>query len=157
MYNPDATMEMTATMPAPVAVIDILNGLLEGEQVSLFRFLGEGSPYLSRGAAELRRPLLDAVETNARHTKELGYLIQDLGGVPSPRAVKLEEQYLAYLNARFLLPKMLEEKRLTVQRYQNAIKALGAAAVEVTAMLREHLSEHVHQLRIFERLGAGRG
>lgn len=156
-FNPDAIMETTATMSAPVAVIDILNGLLQGEQSSIFRFMGEGSPYLSRAAAELRRPLLDSVETNARCTHELGFLIQDLGGVPSPRAVKVDEQYLAYLNAKFLLPKMLDEKRLTVQRYQNAIKAIGDAQPQVTRLLQAHLAEHVGQLRTFERLSASRG
>jgi len=144
----------SATMPpsAPVAVIDILNGLLEGEQSSVFRFMNEGSPYLSRAAAELRKPLREAVETNAAHINEMGLLIQDLGGVPSPRAIRFEEQYLAFLNAKFLLPKLLEDKRLTVQRYENALKALGKADANVSAMLRAHLEEHLQQLQMLERL-----
>ena len=53
--------------PAPVAVVDVLNSLLEAEQNSVFRFLGEGSPYLSRATAEIRRPLEQMVDTSHRH------------------------------------------------------------------------------------------
>ncbi len=141
-------------MSAPVAVIDILNGLLEGEQSSVFRFMGEGSPYVSRAAAELRKPLREAVEANAAHINELGLLIQDLGGVPSPRSNRFEEQYLAYLNVKFLLPKLLEDKRLTVQRYENALKALGKADANTSAMLQAHLAQHREQLRMLDSLAS---
>src|SRR5437773_1512468 len=41
----------SATMTSPpVAVVDALNSLLEAEQSSVFRFMGEGSPYLSRAS-----------------------------------------------------------------------------------------------------------
>ena len=32
----------------PVAVVDALNALLEAEQNAIIRFMGEGTPYLSR-------------------------------------------------------------------------------------------------------------
>src|SRR5690349_5775815 len=118
-------MATLSTMPAtPAAVVDILNGLLESELASVFRFMGEGSPYLSRATAEVRRPLSEMVQTNQRHVMELGQLIDSLGGVPIPRPLRAEEQYLAYLSLKFLLPKLVTEKQLTIQRYLNAQRAL---------------------------------
>src|SRR5688500_19254635 len=67
---------------APVAIIDALSALLDSEAHSVFRFMGEGSPYLSRATAEVRRPLQQMVETNQRHVSELAGLIDRLGGVP---------------------------------------------------------------------------
>src|SRR5215475_182166 len=100
-------MTMTA---APAAVIDVLNGLLEAEQNSIFRFMGEGSPYLSRATAEVRKPLNDMVLANQRRTLELAELIDRLGGVPMPASVIPEIQYLAFLTIKFLLPKLANEK-----------------------------------------------
>ena len=48
------------TMPPPVAVVDALNSLLEAEQGSVFRFMGEGSPYLSRASADGRSGSISA-------------------------------------------------------------------------------------------------
>src|SRR5882762_78506 len=102
---------------APVAVIDALNSLLEAEQGSIFRFMGEGSPYLSRASADIRRPLQQMVETNDRHSAELYALIDHLGGIPRDRAIRLEEQYLAFLSLKFLLPKLVAAINLTSRRY----------------------------------------
>src|SRR3954469_25224389 len=97
---------------SPVAVIDALNGLLEAELNSVFRFMGEGSPYLSRASAAVRQPLLDMVQENQTHVMELAAMIDHLGGIPLPRSIQPEEQYLAFLNLKFLLPKLAEAKRL---------------------------------------------
>src|SRR5947209_7667202 len=91
---------------APVAVIDALNSLLEAELNSVFRFMGEGSPYLSRAAAEVRRPLAQMVASNQHNVENLGAIIEALGGVAVPRSIDPEEQYLAFLSLKFLLPKL---------------------------------------------------
>src|SRR5947209_5437518 len=91
--------------PAPAAVIDVLNSLLEAEVNSIFRFMDESYPYLSRATVEVRRPLTEMVQTNQRQAGELSELIESLGGYPAPRSVAPEEQYLAFLSLKFLLPK----------------------------------------------------
>jgi bacterioferritin (cytochrome b1) len=146
-------MVLTATMPAaPVAVVDVLNGLLEGEMASIFRFLEQGTPYLSRTTAEIRQPLHEIVETTHRHIGELHGLILDLGGVPIPSALHPEEQFLAFLSLKFLLPKLVEAKRFVIQRYENALKAIrGAAAPQVIALLEQHLDTHRRQLQVLEQ------
>src|SRR5678815_3971171 len=133
----------SATMPsAPVAVVDALNSLLEAEQSSVFRFMGEGSPYLSRATADVRRPLQQMVEANTRHVDALGSMIGTLGGYPAPRPVRPEEQYLAFLSLKFLLPKLVDEKSLIIQRYDNALRAMPDAPSQVTRLLRSIQAEH---------------
>src|SRR5689334_5772634 len=107
-------MPATSTMPAPVsvAVVDALNSLLEAEQGSIFRFMGEGSPYLSRASGDVRRPLQQMVDTNRRHVGQLWRLIEELGGEPRTGGLQPEEQYLAFLSLKFLLPKLVEAKKL---------------------------------------------
>src|SRR5438552_15961538 len=116
----------SATMTSPpVAVVDALNSLLEAEQASVFRFIGEGSPYLSRATAEVRRPLQEMVVGVHRRAGQLADLIESLGVVPTPQAaIRSDEQYLAFLSLKFLLPKLLQEKRLGLARYENAIATL---------------------------------
>jgi hypothetical protein len=154
-----ATTRPTITRPmassAPAAVIDVLNGLLEAELNSVFRFMDEGTPHLSRATADVRRPLAEMVETNRRHSAQLARLIESLGGYPLPRSIRPEEQYLAFLSLKFLLPKLANEKRLTIQRYENALKSLGKTAPpDVTSLLMTHIAEHRRDAEILDRAGA---
>ena len=146
-------MVTSATMPqsAPVAVIDALNGLLEAELNSVFRFMDEGSPYLSRATVEVKRPLEAMVQTNHRHAVELADLIESLGGYPVPRSIRPEEQYLAFLSLKFLLPKLAKEKQFTIERYENALRAIGNGRPEVTAVLRDHMATHRRDLDVLNR------
>ena len=134
-----------------MAVIDALNSLLQAELGSVFRFMGEGSPYLSRATADTRRPLIEMVEANERHAREIARAIQELGGEPAVRGVRPEEQYLAFLSLKFLLPKLVEEKKLILRRYENAEKAVqGGAPQWVAQMLRTQEAEcrgHLEQLK----------
>lgn len=139
---------------APAAVIDALNGLLEAELNSVFRFMDEGSPYLSRATVEVKRPLAQMVETNQRHAGDLAELIESLGGYPLPRSIRPEEQYLAFLSLKFLLPKLANQKQLTIEGYENALGAIGAAHREVTDLLRAHISTHRHDLELLLRAAA---
>ena len=149
-------MVTSATMPqsAPVAVIDALNGLLEAELGSVFRFMDEGSPYLSRATVEVKRPLEAMVRTNHRHAGELAGLIESLGGYPVPRSIRPEEQYLAFLSLKFLLPKLANEKLFTIERYENALGAIPNAPPEVSDVLRGHIATHRRDLEILNKAGA---
>jgi hypothetical protein len=140
-----------AAPATPLAVVDALNALLEAEQNSIFRFMGEGSPYLSRATVEVRRPLHQMVETSYRHCGELHALIEHLGGDPQPRGLQPEEQYLAFLSLKFLLPKLVDAKKLTIRRYENTVKSVERAPDEVVEVLRRQIAEHRDELKVLER------
>jgi hypothetical protein len=141
-------------MSAPTAVIDLLNSLLEAEMNSIFRFMGEGSPYLSRATVEVRRPLQEMVLAEHRRAGELADLIESLGTVPTPAiGIRRDEQYLAYLSLKFMLPKLVEEKKLHMERYENALaglKKLPQFPPEVPAILNAHLAELRGELAALE-------
>src|SRR4051812_10284404 len=134
-----AVVHSPAMPSAPVAVIDALNSLLEAQQNSIIRFMGEGSPYLSRATVEVRRPLQMMMENNLRRSRELYHLIEALGGSPRLHGLQPEEQYLAFLSLKFLLPKLVNAKELIIRRYENALKAIGKGPPEVVALLQRHL------------------
>ncbi|HYO08224.1 MAG TPA: hypothetical protein VER17_04575 [Tepidisphaeraceae bacterium] len=148
---------MTAAA-APVAVIDLVTSLLEATVNSVFRFIANGSPYLSRATVEVRRPLQEMTAANHRRAAELARLVESIGGTPTVRAAtRSEEQYLAYLSLKFLLPKLVDEKRLCVQRYENAldgVKHLPRVPDEVPAMLNAHLGEQRAELAALETAAA---
>jgi hypothetical protein len=133
----------------PVAVIDALSSLLEAELNSIFRFMGEGSPYLSRATVEVRRPLQDMVIAEKRRAGELADLMDSLGSVPTPTVgIRRDEQYLAFLSLKFLLPKLVGEKRLHIERYENAIKGIkGLSSANSSAQIVPLLESHLAELR----------
>ena len=140
---------------APAAVVDALNGLLEAELNSVFRFMGEGSPYLSRANSEIRRPLNEMVLAGQRRAMELADTIDRLGGIPIPKSIQPEEQYLAFLTLKFLLPKLASAKQLIIQRYENAIRAIKpAAAPDVLRMLQAHVAEMQAEKGLLEKASA---
>jgi hypothetical protein len=142
----------------PVAVVDLLNSLLEAELNSIFRFMGEGSPYLGRATVEVRRPLQEMVLAERRRAGELADLIESLGTVPTPAvAIRRDEQFLAYLSLKFLLPKLVEEKGLGLRRYENAvggIKPFPNVPPEVPAVLNAHLAQLRAELSALEAAAA---
>ena len=146
---------MTSSTP-PTAVVDLLTSLLEAELNSVFRFMGEGSPYLSRASAEVRRPLQEMVLAERRRAGELADLIESLGTVPTPAgAIRRDEQYLAFLSLQFLLPKLVTEKKLHIERYENALvglqrKELPLVPSEVGELVQSHLLELRHELSSLE-------
>lgn len=137
----------TPTMPSPVAVIDALTSLLDAEHNSMFRFLGEGSPYVSPTIAQVRPRLMEMIASSQRHTRELAAAIDELGGVAEPRRVPGEEQYLAYLSLKFLLPKLVEAKQLLIRHYENALSLDGRIPTPYRGMLETHLTEHQRDLQ----------
>ncbi|MEO6435439.1 MAG: hypothetical protein ABIP55_06710 [Tepidisphaeraceae bacterium] len=146
------------SMAAPTAVIDLLNSLLEAELGSIFRFMGEGSPYLSRATVEVRKPLQEMVLAQRRRSGELADLIESLGTVPTPFVgIRRDEQYLAFLSLKFMLPKLVSEKKLEIERYDNALaggKKLPQVPPEVPVLLNAHLAELRNELTALERAAA---
>ncbi|HLL88669.1 MAG TPA: hypothetical protein VK324_05160 [Tepidisphaeraceae bacterium] len=148
-------MSDATAAPVPVPVIDALNALLEAEQSSLFRFVGEGSPYLSKATADVRRPLAGMVASNAANVQTLADLIERAGGVPSGRRTVGEEQFLAYLSLKFLLPKLVEAKELMARRYENAAKSIGPLApADVRQALQDITAQHRADLQVLEQATA---
>src|SRR5688500_1584797 len=119
-------MTVTPASTSPIAVVDALSSLLEANVNSVFRFMGEGSPYLSRATVEVRRPLQEMVLAGNRRGAELAALLESLGAPTTVLASpQNEEQYLAYLSLKFLLPKLVEEKKLCLARYENALRGIA--------------------------------
>jgi hypothetical protein len=141
----------------PVATVEILNDLLDAELNSVFRFMDESSPYLSGATAAVRAPLAAMVEASTRRAHELYDLIESLGGSPVPRGLRAEEQYLAFLSLKFLLPKLVNEKHLAIKRVENAITGIQTAPAtppEVLEMLRAQLAEMQGELKSLEQATA---
>ena len=141
---------------SPTAVVDLLSSLLEAELNSVFRFMGAGSPYLSRAAAEVRKPLHEMVLAERRRARELVDLIESLGTVPTPSsAIRRDEQYLAFLSLQFLLPKLVIEKKLHIERYENALSELRTkqfpqVPAEAAALVESHVAELKSELAALE-------
>src|SRR3954452_25424579 len=138
----------------PVATVEILNDLLDAELNSVFRFMGEGSPYLSGATAAVRKPLAEMVDASTRRAHELYDLIEGLGGSPVPRGLRSEEQYLAFFSLKFQLPKLVHEKQLAIQRWQNAlasVRTVPEAPPEAMQLLESHLAELNRELQSLEQ------
>lgn len=142
--------------PTPTATVDLLNALFDAEQNSILRFIDEGSPYLGQAGTELRRTLHELVRASERHASLLGQAIDGLGGTPAPRGVQREEQYMAFLSLKFLIPKLIEAKKIAIERYENALHSLSApaeaaAGTEVIALLQSLLAEHRDHLKVLQK------
>jgi hypothetical protein len=137
-------------MPTTAAVLDILQSLLEAEQASVFRFMRSGNPYLTRATLETRDRVDRMAAGTERRAAELGELIERIGGTTRPRPVQPEDQYLAFLSLKFLLPKLAEAKRMAIERYENALRALKGSPAEVIGVLERQLAEHREDLAVLE-------
>jgi hypothetical protein len=129
-------------MATAAIVLDVPQSLFDAEQGSIFRFMGSGSPYLTRATLETRDRVERMAAATERHAGALAGLIERLGGGTRPRGVQPEDQYLAYLSLKFLLPKLAEAKRTTIERYENALRALRGAPEEVARLLEKNLGDH---------------
>jgi hypothetical protein len=138
---------MNLPMITTASLLDVLGGVLEGEQCSLFRFMREGTPYLTRATVDTRRLVSDIAQANLLHCAQLTGAIESLGGVTRPPRAAGEEQYLAYLSLKFLIPRLAQDKRESIERYENALKSLAGAPENVRALLESHLATHRAQLK----------
>ena len=143
---------MTST--ASAATLDALNSLLEAECNSIFHFVGAGSPYLTDASATVRQSLAVITRNLDSHTAELTHLIRHLGGLPAtPRKPRAEDQYLSFLSLKFLLPKLVDAKKLMIDRYESALRAVQPIA-EVRDLLLSHLESMRVDLEILKKTAA---
>ena len=137
-------------MITPASVLDVLYGLFEAEEASIFRFMRQGEPYLTRATVETRHRIEAMADTSLRHAAELARLIESLGGTIRLSAVHPENQYLAFLSLNFLIPKLAQAKRQSIQRYQNALSATRGADAQIIDLLKSHLAQHQADLAALE-------
>ncbi len=145
LHNP---LPMPAT---PLAILDVLNDLLEAQLNGVFRFMEESSPYLGRADVEIRQPLQDMAAAAKRYGQELAALIESLGGFPRAPGLHPEEQYLSFLSLKFLLPKLVDAKKLMIRRYQSALSALPDAPANVRDLLQSQLNGQQEELTVLEK------
>ena len=131
------TMAAAALDPA-----DLLSDLLCAEQGDVFAYIaGEADPYIGQKSAGLRRLLPAMVATERRREGELAALVDDLGGMLRQAVTPAEVQYLAYLSAEFVLPKLIDARQRAIARYEQAVEAMPDAPARVMSLLRAHLAE----------------
>ena len=131
-------------------IIDLVSDLLQSEQAGAFHFMTEADPYINRAEAELRRPLLEMIQSTIRREGELAAVIDELGSSPPPPAVSKENQYLAFLSVDFLLPKLRDAKLASIRNYERALKIAGDDEM-VSAVLEQHLRQHRVELEQINR------
>jgi hypothetical protein len=103
------------------SIIDTLNGLLEGHDGSVFPFVLSSSQHLGKANPQVRELLAQIHQVCERQGQELTRLIQSLGGTPrKTERNSTTETYLSMLSLKFLLPTLVNEKDLLLQRYENA-------------------------------------
>ena len=140
---------------APVAIVDVLASLLEAEHNSVFRLMGEASPYLKQAPQHVRDSLTAMVRGCYGHARELAELITQLGGKPMPDPpAPTDDEMLQFLSLKFLLPKLVNSKQLMIERYRNALRILSDGPPEVVSLLRRHLDKLKQDLQLLQSLHA---
>jgi hypothetical protein len=137
-------------MVTTAALLDALYALFEAEEGSVFRFMHQGTPYLTRATVETQREIEAMAQTSVRHAAEIAALIEQFGGSIGLAPVHPGNQYLAYLSLKFLIPKLADAKRRMLERYENALRALKDAPPEVVELLKRHIDEHRRELTSLE-------
>jgi hypothetical protein len=122
------------------------------ELSSAFRILGDSGTYLDRSTASIRRPLAEMIAASHRRVNELAKLIDDLGGIPIARGLQIEEQNLAYLSLKFLLPRLVGAKELAIERWKRARDLLGGRAPKAAVVLDRQLEAHRLHLTILKKV-----
>lgn len=130
------------------AVLNILNDLLDVEVNSVFQFLGDSGTYLDRSTAPIRRPLAEMIAASHRRVDELVQCIDALGGTPIARGLQIEEQNLAYLSLKFLLPRLVGAKELAIARWESVYQLLRDRAPAAASLIEKQLAEHRSHLSI---------
>ena len=139
-------MATTAMTMRTVDVSSVVAEVLQDEQSDLFYFMSTADPYINRAAADLRRPLQDMIERGTRQAGELVGVLEQLGGIARPVRPSPEFQYFAYLSVDFLLPRLYEAKRRSIERYQRALRLVPESETDVRGLLESHLAQHLRDM-----------
>jgi hypothetical protein len=129
-----------------VDLSDVIGELLQEEQSGLFNTMSTADPYINRAAAELRRPMQEMIVRTQRRASELVALVEQLGGTSRPARVNPEHQYFGYLSIDFLLPKLQEAKRQSIERYQRALQLIPPSEEELRGLIESHLAQHMLEM-----------
>ncbi len=133
--------------------IDILNELLAAEQTSIVERLLASTVFVSWASAD-EYPLVQRMTREVgEHCEWLGQLILDLRGGLHPRANDPASADLHYQELGSLLPRVIEDEKAIVAKYETAHPRLAAeprAAEVVWSILARH-REHIDQLTRFHR------
>lgn len=135
-------------------VVDVLCGLLAGEQGNLFHFMKEADAYIRPGEVGLRRLIQGMIEADARREEELIGLITERGGCPRLALVVPERQYMAYLSMEYMLPRLIESREASVRRYEKAVKEVGEEE-GVAGVISKQLGELGEELEALRKAGKG--
>jgi len=137
-----------------VAILDVLQSLYEAERTSMFRLLGEGAPAIGPVPARVHELLRRLYDVNRQHIDELAAVIRRLGDMPRakpPAELTSDESYLKFLSLQFLLPKLVREKELMIERYENALRALPSDTPEdLTSLLRGQMADQAANVDALE-------
>jgi bacterioferritin (cytochrome b1) len=127
--------------------VTILNQLLDDELNNPIRFLEESAPYLDPEYADLVPELRDMTKTRRRRASELAERIDALGGEPASLRPQREEQYLAFLSLKFLLPQLIEWKNRAILLHERALMLFESAddTASISAV-EAHLQQHRTEL-----------
>jgi hypothetical protein len=135
---------------APALVLDTLQSPARSRA-------GQHLPLHARGHAlphpgHARHPQPDRTDGRRQRPprRRPAELITSLGGLLRPESVHPANQYLSFLTLKFLLPKLADAKRNTIERYENALRALPLAPPEVMRVLNAHLADHRADLATLE-------
>lgn len=137
-----------------IDTVDVLADLLQSEQSNAFHFLTGADPYIHPALAELRRPLAQMSQNTLRREGELTDFLIELGSTPRPPAVSPEFQYFAYLAIDFLLPKLVEAKGQSINRYTAVLQLIGLSDPPLAQLLMSHLDQHREELAALESLAS---
>ena len=130
-----------------------LEQLLRSSETNIVHFLPDAYPYIQAGAPDIG-PVIQAMVTgDHRREGELAGLIDDLGGVLAPPPVSTEQQFLAFLEVGFLLPKLADARMALIAQYDQAMAAVSSAPV-VVAVLQAHRAELAKDLDSLKSLMA---
>jgi hypothetical protein len=125
-----------------VDVVRILTGLLTAERGSVFRFVGQAEPYVGRTGVGIRRAVGELAAASVRHEAEQGEMIEELGGTVQLAGVVPDNQYLAFLSLDFLRPRLVEEAKKAVGRYEGALALVGQGDETVREMLKRQRGDY---------------
>jgi hypothetical protein len=116
----------------------------------------QGEPYLTRATVETRHRIQAMADTSLQHAAQLANLIESLGGTIRLSAVHPENQFLAFLSLNFLIPKLAQAKRQSIERYENALNAARGADTQIVDLLKSHLARHRADLAALESTKPGK-
>lgn len=128
-------------------LLDALNDCLAAECRSIVGHLSDSQPFVSWLGVTDQQVVRQIIADENRHERDLAELIDNLDGVPLSDTPATDVAGVHYLDLRYLLSRIIEDKRRLLRTYEAASPRVGgdkeAAALiaRITDDERRHLSE----------------